>query len=1149
MQHWGKEAKMKIVIATCLFLLAILSLLPLWFNDCAWAIPDGIRGDPQALKRYFHQLARIVPFPQYMDEWHELTPEEERAIRELEQAENEEQNRRMRKEWEQDEKRQQALLELAGNEDTAYLAAFFNSTLFDTSTDLDVVYATHLNILYHVNALRTDPAVLEMQVQYAVWDQIVQLEQAEREARLQYLDQQSTLRKARYDATKASREFIRQAEADGVWTDEELEEYGRLHDHESEVWQFTPEEEAQMAKYDELRNSVIDEIRIAAYNFGGLSFEQVQTRMQYLHYQQMVFGASPIPYFEHFTFTGMMADQVDEDMAAARELKIYAENIMVTAQIYMARDDITDQQRAIANQVYQTASLALFSAEDAIAHDFAMVLMASSADFALLGLGKPIQVVSSRISGGIRGLWGRLFSKTPKSAPPPAGGTSSPSTSTAGEAGNVATKGGKTPPSAGGSTPRGGAASGAGAASKVANMTKVQIQAEIRALDAAAERGFLSRTQVIRKADLLIEWNRRLSQIQAEFGVIPKEWAFGGQHSGWLVTPGAAAGVESGAASVITGQGGRGAAGATKGFSGVLRPPGSSGSSQAWGGQWYNNPSAVARPTTVMLGRGNASGTVPFDQITRTSAATTQFSKVEFSSIIHAPGNVTSNSFPHYITQFFSRSFFIGVGTQVFVIDYPPNEAKKVENLIADSRNVTFFEPNVGRMKQKQEVDPYFESKETWGQDYDDQWALKQIGFTNDEQSAWKLVSNKAAPVVVAVIDSGLDWNHKDMSQRNLWWNEDEIPANGIDDDHNGYVDDIIGWNFVRNNRLPWDRDGHGSMVTGIIGANRDNGTGIAGINSRVRIMVLKALDDTGYTRASYIAEAIVYAANNGARVINLSSGGKTLTRTEQKAIDYAHSKGVLVVVAAGNEGSDVSGFGPAGSNHVLTVAATDLDRKRAAFSNWGRLVDIAAPGIDILSLRARRTDLMLDATEQNYTPEGNIVGTDKRYYRASGTSFSAPFVTGVASLLLANNPELTVEQVTRMILMSADDIETPGWDQLTGHGLLNARKALTADPDYYTIARIDKIAPAQKDGKLVIEVYGTAESSEFKGAWVELGFGGKPKKWKKVGEKIRKEVKEGLLTEIPTKVFKKRGKWSVRLMVKTKKHGTRDAWESLNIE
>lgn len=135
----------------------------------------------------------------------------------------------------------------------------------------------------------------------------------------------------------------------------------------------------------------------------------------------------------------------------------------------------------------------------------------------------------------------------------------------------------------------------------------------------------------------------------------------------------------------------------------------------------------------------------------------------------------------------------------------------------------------------------YFLSKGSWGQDHADQWALHRIGFDSNPQSAWRLVRRDSQPVVVAVIDSGLDWHHRNIDWENIWRNAKEVPGNGLDDDGNGYADDVIGWDFVRNQDKPWDYDGHGTLTAGIIGASWKDKEGMAGVNPFARLMILKA--------------------------------------------------------------------------------------------------------------------------------------------------------------------------------------------------------------------------------------------------------------------------------------------------------------------
>lgn len=446
--------------------------------------------------------------------------------------------------------------------------------------------------------------------------------------------------------------------------------------------------------------------------------------------------------------------------------------------------------------------------------------------------------------------------------------------------------------------------------------------------------------------------------------------------------------------------------------------------------------------------------------------------------------------------------------------------------------------------------DPLYLSRGSWRQSYDDQWALKRIGFTpaGDGKSAWDLVGEARHPVIVAVLDSGLDYFHPDLRRENVWRNFRETP-NGRDDDGNGYVDDLIGWNFVDNNNNPWDTVGHGTHIAGIIAAATGNGKGIAGINPHVKIMPLKILNAIGRGRSTGLAEAVFYAVRHGARIINLSIGGEGISKTERLALDYAHKMGVLVVVAAGNAGTDTADYGPAGLRSALTVAATDAADKQVGFSNWGQAVKIAAPGVDILSLRARRTDLNLATQVKDYKAGSGFVGPEAMYYRTHGTSFAAPFVSGVASLILSKNPSLTNVQVERMLLMSADDIEVPGWDQYTGAGRLNAMKALRADPDWYLVAQVKAIQPAQAGGRHVIQVHGTALGSSLKGYVLELGKGEAPGAWKRVGAERTAAVEDGLLGTIPIGEITSRGTWSIRVLATDARGNQREARGTLTVE
>ncbi|NEO33024.1 MAG: S8 family serine peptidase [Symploca sp. SIO3C6] len=255
--------------------------------------------------------------------------------------------------------------------------------------------------------------------------------------------------------------------------------------------------------------------------------------------------------------------------------------------------------------------------------------------------------------------------------------------------------------------------------------------------------------------------------------------------------------------------------------------------------------------------------------------------------------------------------------------------------------------------------------------------------------------------VVVAVIDSGVDYTHQDLND-NIWLNSDEIFGNGIDDDLNGYVDDIRGWDFIDgdNNPQDLDIDGHGTHVAGTIAAE-NNGLGVTGVAYNAQIMPVRVLDEFGYSSLHSVAQGIYYAVHNGADVINLSLGGGYSYETQQ-AIQYATVLGVVVVMAAGNN----SAAQPTCPAHLATdwgiaVGATDIYNQMTSFSHHAGSIPldyVLAPGLDIVST----------------TPDDN-------YGYLSGTSMAAPHVSGVAALLLEANPFLSPGNVETIITSTAE--------------------------------------------------------------------------------------------------------------------------------
>ncbi len=570
-------------------------------------------------------------------------------------------------------------------------------------------------------------------------------------------------------------------------------------------------------------------------------------------------------------------------------------------------------------------------------------------------------------------------------------------------------------------------------------------------------------------------------------------------------------------------------------------------------------PSALREPKPFVFDTHppltQVSGTAP--PVAATDAAVPLGTIVHFTPAPNATGAVNATTPPAWV-PFATKVIPIGCRfaatssvpvcdgtTYAFVLTYPASAALAMGQVLRGASGIAHVEADVLRFVKA--PDPYLASRGSWGQPYDDQWALKQIGLGARPSSAVAVAVAVAAgtgatPVTVAVIDTGVAWNHVDLTSADLWVNPRELPANRKDDDGNGYVDDIVGWNFVDGNNLPWDFNGHGTLVAGIIAAGRDNGVGTAGVNPAARIMVLKAMDEGGRGRVSAIAEAIVYAARHGARVINLSVGGQQLTRTEQLAIEFASAQGAIVVVAAGNEGIDLADYGPGGARRALTVTATDVSDRRLPATNFGAAIDIAAPGVDVLGPRAIGTDLLAAARVKGYRRGANIVGPDAGYIRATGTSFAAPLVAGVASLLFAAHPSLGAADVERILLQSARDIETPGVDRVSGYGRLDAAAALAADPRFFVEAAIDRVEVATTPGGPVARVIGTADAERFAGARIEIGKGETPAKWLPVEGALSAPVRAGTLREIPAAVFQGSAVWTLRLLTAHANGRTREA-------
>lgn len=365
--------------------------------------------------------------------------------------------------------------------------------------------------------------------------------------------------------------------------------------------------------------------------------------------------------------------------------------------------------------------------------------------------------------------------------------------------------------------------------------------------------------------------------------------------------------------------------------------------------------------------------------------------------------------------------------------------------VLADEIPCQPFEPfDAGREYTMQDADKL--RQESYPNDpfYAKQWHLENIGQPDDKEqvgekgcdigmtAAWKCWQPKGE-IVMAILDSGLDLQHEDIDPAILWVNPGESGRdengndkanNGIDDDNNGYIDDVHGYNFVRKTGDIQDDQYHGTHCGAIIGAAVNNGTGIAGMNPRLKIMVVKIFGLGGTLYGKEIAEAIRYAVDNGAKVLSNSYGSPSFKPEMLEAIKYAHEHGVLFVCASGNSRKNLNDPEELdypscyGVENQLVVGATD-NQDYSTFANYGSNVEIAAPGLNIFSLMPKN-----------------------KYRSFSGTSQACPQVAAAAAMVWCQNPDWTWEQVKGALLNGADQIY--GLSRYVKDGLrLNVANAL----------------------------------------------------------------------------------------------------------
>lgn len=316
------------------------------------------------------------------------------------------------------------------------------------------------------------------------------------------------------------------------------------------------------------------------------------------------------------------------------------------------------------------------------------------------------------------------------------------------------------------------------------------------------------------------------------------------------------------------------------------------------------------------------------------------------------------------------------------------------------------------------------------------QWGM----IDNHVSDAWKIT--KGSPdMIVAVIDTGVDYTHEDLLP-NMWRNPKEIPNNGIDDDNNGFIDDIVGWDFAANDNKPFDlavdpfellsgggNPGHGTHCAGNVAARSDNGKGVAGVAPNVKIMALRFITEKGQGTTADAIKAIKYAVDNGAKVLSNSWGseGEDPNAGEENkalrdAVQYAQDHGVLFIAAAGNghkgkgydNDTDSAPSYPASYDHdnIISVAAIDINNQLGSFSNWGlHTVDIGAPGVKVFS-----TTVENNYSDTVFDKYGITVTWD-------GTSMATPHVAGAAALYWSAHPEKSWLDVKNAILKTAKKI------------------------------------------------------------------------------------------------------------------------------
>jgi subtilisin family serine protease len=382
---------------------------------------------------------------------------------------------------------------------------------------------------------------------------------------------------------------------------------------------------------------------------------------------------------------------------------------------------------------------------------------------------------------------------------------------------------------------------------------------------------------------------------------------------------------------------------------------------------------------------------------------------------------------------------------------------------------------------------------------YAQQWYHQKIRA----YASWKFfVPDKR--IIIALIDTGVDYLHPDL-QGSLWVNNkedlngngrlDSLDINHIDDDENGYIDDVIGWDFTDAARFPDGGDfqepdndpmdaypqGHGTQIAGIIAAQANNGIGIAGLVPGCPVMNLRAGTSQGYLEEDDVARAIIYAIENNAKIINMSFGDVIVSPFLEEVIAYAYDQSVILVASAGNDGSNTIHY-PAGFAKTISVGATNQNDQRCSFSNWGQTLDLVAPGCDILTTMPQ---------------EG--------YRSVQGTSFSAPMVSAAAALVLSKDISYSNEQVRNILKTSCKDFGLFGWDEYFGAGLVDMY--ISGSQDKMAMLRIDAPLSGSSTAATTVPLCVTAQNADLKNLRAAIGLGANPNQWQVLLDGYRFQV------------------------------------------